>query len=376
MLHFRDPVKLKTKKIVFEDVYVARDSGTLEQLKELSSKRRAVEESVNESSNITEAIAIEISGGLTSPFQQDIQKVEQYLPLLENLIHHVDLVSNNRQIVQWTSRLKIRWSSTLSSQSFFQLMGPKFYQIDSLQFELGMVLFLYGAFLRERALEVLPADLVQSAALFRKAAGVYHYLANEVFPTIRTSAERTPECTSSVSNIMSFICLAEAQAVTIKRAEEKGNTGGLLAKLHYGVAQLLHEASVVLHSNSGECKDLSLRFVDFIASCKALHELTSQKHVADDLKTAGQVGAAIGVLRHALVSAKKNMPAEELWKSIFSQNIDNVADMLKKFENENEFVWREKIATDDELPLLEGKKIVNLIPYRPQRWERELMFKI
>lgn len=88
---------------------------------------------------------------------QDIQKVEQYLPLLENLIHHVDLVSNNRQIVQWTSRLKIRWSSTLSSQSFFQLMGPKFYQIDSLQFELGMVLFLYGAFLRERALEVLPA---------------------------------------------------------------------------------------------------------------------------------------------------------------------------------------------------------------------------
>lgn len=70
------------------------------------------------------------------------------------------------------------------------------------------------------------------------------------------------------------------------------------------------------------------------------------------------------------------MPAEELWKSIFSQNIDNVADMLKKFENENEFVWREKIATDDELPLLEGKKIVNLIPYRPQRWERELMFKI
>lgn len=72
MLHFRDPVKLKTKKIVFEDVYVARDSGTLEQLKELSSKRRAIEESINESSNITEAIAIEISGGLTSPFQQVI----------------------------------------------------------------------------------------------------------------------------------------------------------------------------------------------------------------------------------------------------------------------------------------------------------------
>lgn len=62
-----------------------------------------------------------------------------------------------------------------------------------------------------RTCYTVVVDLVQSAALFRKAAGVYHYLANEVFPTIRTSAERTPECTSSVSNIMSLICLAEAQ---------------------------------------------------------------------------------------------------------------------------------------------------------------------
>ena len=38
-------------------------------------------------------------------------------------------------------------------------MGPKFFQIDSLRFELGMALFLYGAFLQERALEVLPTGL-------------------------------------------------------------------------------------------------------------------------------------------------------------------------------------------------------------------------
>lgn len=55
---------------MFEDIYVARDSGTLEQLKELSSKRRVIEESINESSFITEAIAREISGGLTSPCEQ------------------------------------------------------------------------------------------------------------------------------------------------------------------------------------------------------------------------------------------------------------------------------------------------------------------
>lgn len=55
---------------MFEDVYNAHDSGTLEQLKELSSKRRVIENSINESSYITEAIAREISGGLTSHYEQ------------------------------------------------------------------------------------------------------------------------------------------------------------------------------------------------------------------------------------------------------------------------------------------------------------------
>lgn len=378
MLRFEDPAKPKTKKIVFEDVYVGRDSGTLEQLKELSSKRRVIEESINESSFITDAIAREISGGLTSPCEQDLQKLEQYLPLLENLVVHFDLVSNNRQMIVWTTELKIRWTSALSASSFFNLLGPKYFQIDSLRFELCMTLFLYGAILRERALEVLPADLVQSATLFRKAAGVYQYLAHDVIPSLHpaSTAERPPESTSAVSSVMSLICLAEAQAVTIRKAEEKGNTGGLLAKLHYGVTQFLDEATGVLYSTTGECKDISSRFLDFISSCKALHELRSQKYLADSLKIAGQVGVAVGVLHHALVNAKKKMPGEESWRVVFRKEIDDAADMLRKYEHENEFVWREKIPTMDELPLLEGKKIVNFIPYHPQRWERALVFNI
>ncbi|KAK9276233.1 hypothetical protein L1049_005764 [Liquidambar formosana] len=277
-------------------------------------------------------------------------------------------------MVQWTSDLKIRWTSNLSSSSFFDIISPRLFQIDCLRFELGMTLFLYGAILRERALEVLPADLVQSATLFRKAAGVYHYLAHEVLPSLQPAlaAEKPPESIPSVSTVMSLICLAEAQAVTIKKAEEKGNTGGLLAKLHYGVTQLLDEATSVLYSATGGCKDISLRFVDFISSCKALYELRSQKYLAEGLKIAGQVGIAVGVLQQALINAKKKMPGEESWRLVFRQEIDSVSDMLRKFEHENEFVWHEKIASGDELPLPEGKKIVSFIPYHPQRWEREL----
>lgn len=86
--------------------------------------------------------------------------MEQYLPLLENLVYHVSLVSDNPRMVRWTSELKIRWSSALSSSSFFFLTGPKYFRIDSLQFELGMALFLYGAVIREWASEVLSVGKV------------------------------------------------------------------------------------------------------------------------------------------------------------------------------------------------------------------------
>ena len=89
---------------------------------------------------------------------QERLRLEQYLPLLENFICHADLFRSNSQMIQWTSQLKIQWSSALGQSSFFNI-GLKFFRIDNLQFELGMILFLYGAILRERAWEILPAGL-------------------------------------------------------------------------------------------------------------------------------------------------------------------------------------------------------------------------
>ena len=65
---------------------------------------------------------------------QDLQKLEQYLPLLENLIFHVDLVCSNHHVVRWISELKIRWTSALGSSSFLNLRGTKLFQIDHLHY--------------------------------------------------------------------------------------------------------------------------------------------------------------------------------------------------------------------------------------------------
>lgn len=115
---------------------------------------------------------------------------------------------------------------------------------------------------------------------------------------------------------------------------------------------------------------------EFISSSGAVHDLRSQKYLAESLRGNGQIGVAIGVLHDALANIKKKMPGEESWKVEFRKEIDAAATMLRKFEHENEFVWHEKIPSGDELPLPQGSKIVNIIPYSPKRWERELAFKI
>lgn len=228
-------------QVVYEETYYARDSGTLEQLKELSTKRQAIEESINGSSKITPAIAREMAGGVTSPVLQvffllllgvieyflwvhvwytvrgqcakqrgyqtntdvqkdmqeissyfsgeqferlfmcsqshqeqyedlatrcggmhvlqDLQKLERYLPLLENLVTCVEAKKDNPQIIKWTIDLSIRWTSPMSGFTGNRLTGPRYFRLDDLRFELAMVFFLYGGLLRELALEVLPTGM-------------------------------------------------------------------------------------------------------------------------------------------------------------------------------------------------------------------------
>ena len=107
-----------------------------------------------------------------------------------------------------------------------------------------------------------------------------------------------------------------------------------------------------------------------------MHELKGQKYLAESLKASGQIGAAIGLLQLKLADVKKKVPREEEWKSIFRKEIKDASKVLRKLLHENDFIWREKIPSGDDLPVPEGTRIVSYMPYSPKRWERQLAFKM
>ncbi len=65
---------------------------------------------------------------------------------------------------------------------------------------------------------------------------------------------------------------------------------------------------------------------------------------------------------------------DDTWKIAFRQEQDALQNMLRKCDNENDFIWHEKIPRKDELPVLEGLKIVASIPYQPFGLDREFIF--
>ncbi|GAB2264455.1 hypothetical protein Droror1_Dr00027869, partial [Drosera rotundifolia] len=185
--------------------------------------------------------------------------MELYLPLLENLIVSVDSLETVPEMHELISKLKIRWTSSMTTSTIL----PKFFQIDKMNFELAMTLFLYGVVLRDRAFEVLVEDLTQSCNFLRRSAGVYNYLASAILPPLlsKLSADKPPEVFAATCTAWSLICLAEAQSVTITKAEENKGSLGLLSKLHVDVAKMLDEASEALEPKSGRCKDISSHFL-------------------------------------------------------------------------------------------------------------------
>lgn len=172
-----------SEQIVYDQGCNALNSETQVLLQRLSSNRRAIEQLMNKRSHTAESTSGEVTGlaslsqevDLLNYFSslfvlsgiawltclrkmpQNLQKFEEYLPLLAYLVSYTESHPKSSNIHNWVSDLKIQWFCPMTSSCYLKLGDSRFFRMDNLRFELGMSLFLYGAILRERAFENLSA---------------------------------------------------------------------------------------------------------------------------------------------------------------------------------------------------------------------------
>ncbi|WZZ01846.1 hypothetical protein YC2023_074174 [Brassica napus] len=350
------------KQIVLGNVIKFTEKETKTELN-ISLSRKQVEDSISRSSHGVEAIV-----------REDLVRIKAYLLFLRYMIDHMNKPCNQEISNRFTKNLNIRWSSGLnldckssnglSLASIFQPKSTPFFQSKDMLFELHMILFIYALKLREKAMVLASKDMVESTKAYREAAGVFDSVC-KIGHTDWSSIEKFPELTSPVCSSLKLLCLAEGQAVTANKAKEKGTSASLVAKLHYGVTQFVAEANASLLSKTNtQVKQLSSRFLDYVSTLGALHELKSGKHLAESLESEGELGEAIGVLRRSLARAKLTTQCRsDTWKSIFKKEREQVITMMNKYENLNESMMLQRIPLEADLPTLQGDKIVKLIPY-------------
>ncbi|ONK66661.1 uncharacterized protein A4U43_C06F10670 [Asparagus officinalis] len=82
LLAFRDAIRLTTKKVTYEEGCQDPNPDTLKLLKELSLKRRAIEESLNRRSTIKESVAEnEMFGGGSKLSKEKVVALMMGLPM-------------------------------------------------------------------------------------------------------------------------------------------------------------------------------------------------------------------------------------------------------------------------------------------------------
>ena len=156
---------------------------------------------------------------------------------------------------------------------------------------------------------------------------------------------------------MRAVCLAEAQAATARRAEERGTGGDLVAKLHLGAHDLYKEADAVLNENIRDFNRISRKLQAYILLGASVHRARAYRCAAEEAFVSGDIGEAIACCDAANKHLARGRDALEESEALMN--------LRKKYVTENEVVYFEKVPERPAKKLPDGKVIVSEIEHVP-----------
>jgi hypothetical protein len=219
---------------------------------------------------------------------------------------------------------------------------------------------------------VLGESAPAIATALRVAAGLYKHAALNILPQLKDDlpGERPNELLASMAETMRLVCLAEAQAATVRRAEEKATANKLLAKLHLGVCDLYAAADKSLNDHVSDFNRISRKLQACILLGISLHRARAYRCAAEDAFVTDEVGEAVCLSDAGIKHLQKCVVAageQPRWKAAISEEMDALVSSRNVYAKENEVVYFQKVPDKPKWRLPEGKVIVTEIKHKEDK---------
>jgi len=209
------------------------------------------------------------------------------------------------------------------------------------------------------------------ATKLRTAAGLYKHCSEVILPPLKDSLkpERPNEILASMASTMYYICLAEAQAATVRRAEEIGTKNALLIKLHLGVVDLYAKADKLLNDHVSDFNRISRKLQACILLGISVHRAHAYRCAAEDAFAANNVGEAVALCDFGVKHLERCAVAAgetEKWRAAVDEEMSALVGARNVYFKENEVVYFEKVPEKPSWRVPEGKVIVAEIEHVPK----------
>ncbi|KAL0044301.1 hypothetical protein WJX82_010086 [Trebouxia sp. C0006] len=333
-LTFRDHwiPPLNTKSFSFNNI-LRSDALTLENLRELTACRAQAYEST------------------TVTADERLSWIQRYYALLNNFGSKAAAMDGNNE-----EALQFEWTSPLGG------LPATYHRVKGVVAEQAMACVTYAAALERQAyslaaeiaqhdmaqLKSMPEQHVAAAGLFRRAAGVYEYAADEYVDQLTSprQADRPAELRQGMPSVLSKLALGQAQAITAHRAQVKGTSPAVLASLYCGAVGLFEEAAHQIRSNddlkqASECLRKALALSSSYNTVKAWQAMAAQEAAESNL------GVACANLQEAKKLAQESCQVAQGkpdWQQLFQNELSLISDLMIVYDRERQIVYFQAIA--------------------------------
>eukprot|EP00775_Hariotina_reticulata_P008639 gene8639-8820_t len=182
-----------------------------------------------------------------------------------------------------------------------------------------------------------------------------------MLPTVFNSlgrADRSVEVMAPCSTTMTFLCLAEAQALTAFRAAVKGSSATVVASLQAGAAELYEKAARSTRDHAGSCWDF------FVCNSLLVQAMAGELHAQ---LQAGQAERGCLEAQQLLSSCISAADIDSSWRDILQQEVAAVEQGRKPIASDRLIVYCQPLPPEAN-PLPAAKVLVTAVPYTIERF--------